>query len=327
MFQAPFEKTYRFYRASLNQKQQECYDVIVRNILDYRSEIELPHHLSQEELDKTFWGIMYDYPLFFFVNTYSGRSIGSKYLMRIHYRILKENVQPMLDRIMKKARDVVNPLSGKSEDEKELAIHDFLAKKVTYDKNRDYYVHQIIGVFLYDKAVCEGIAKSAKLLFDLADMRSIVVTGYGNTYNGAEGGSHAWNIVWIGKEPYQLDVTFDNSKGDAHIDYTYYNLTDEQMGLDHRMDPVNVSCTVLNDYYRSRGLYFLTRSEIRSYFLKGLSYGQEHFGFRLDPDRPHEGLKKHVLDVFEDCMREKRNYKRYYSSFREAQCVMTIDLV
>ena len=45
---------------------------------------------------------------------------------------------------------------------------------------------------------------------------------------------HAWNIVDIGGEPYQLDVTWDIGAVKARkIIYDYFNLTDSLMNLEH----------------------------------------------------------------------------------------------
>lgn len=65
--------------------------------------------------------------------------------------------------------------------------------------------HNILGVFAYHKAQCEGIAKELKVLLNAVDVKCIVVTG--DSVKSGQSVPHAWNIVNIGEEPYQLDVT------------------------------------------------------------------------------------------------------------------------
>lgn len=65
--------------------------------------------------------------------------------------------------------------------------------------------HNILGVFAYHKAQCEGIAKAVKVLLNAVDVKCIVVMG--DSVKNGRSVPHAWNIVDIGADPYQLDVT------------------------------------------------------------------------------------------------------------------------
>lgn len=68
---------------------------------------------------------------------------------------------------------------------------------------------------------------------------------------------HAWNIVNIDGEPYQLDVTWDigaTCQRKNTIDYTYFNLTDVMMARDHKADCKLPECkaTKANYYVRNK---------------------------------------------------------------------------
>ena len=228
MLQGEFEQVYRFYYTRLSREQKQGYDLWVKCILERKDQFELPVLLTEEGASQVYEAIKNDYPLFFFLKNYIHSVRNQQSHIRMYYRILEENIQPMLDQILEKARKFAGKIVNLSEEEKELAIHDYLATKVTYEKDKSYFVHQIIGVFLHEKAVCEGIARAAKLLFDLVGMRSVYVTGYGNCLDGAEGGPHAWNVVYLKDTPYYLDITFDNSKEKNKICYEYYNMSSSQ---------------------------------------------------------------------------------------------------
>ena len=124
MFQGEFSKVYRFYYSRLNKKQKECYDAIVYHVLQYKKEVPLPYCLSDEETAETFYAMMDDYPLFFFVNSYTYRISGNHMTFIITYRILEKNVQPLLDAVMKEVIALVKGIRVKKEEEKELKIHD-----------------------------------------------------------------------------------------------------------------------------------------------------------------------------------------------------------
>lgn len=315
MFQGKFDLVYRFYYGRLNTKQKKCYEVIVRNALQYNKEFTLPYCLTEEEIAETFCAMMDDYPLFFFVNSYYYRITGNTMIFRITYRILEKNVQPLLDSIMKEVTPFVKSIQNRSEEEKELAVHDYLAKNVLYEKDRSYYVHQIIGAVLHKKSVCEGFARTAKMLFDLLGMRSVYVTGYGNCYGGQKGGAHAWNIVFIKNVPYYLDITFDNSYGKSDISYEYFNLSDKQIARNHRLDKVLVHCPEGGDYYTVRGLYLQRKSQLKELVRKNLIAGKKQITFRMDFSRPLNELTRNAVDVILEVCRENPlqwSLKRYW---------------
>ena len=75
---------------------------------------------------------------------------------------MKEHQKAMKSRVEKLAR-----LAQKlSESEKEKYIHDFICENVKYDKLKKPYSHEIIGPLGQGVGVCEGIAKSVKVLLD-----------------------------------------------------------------------------------------------------------------------------------------------------------------
>ena len=61
---------------------------------------------------------------------------------------------------------LVRPAAKLSELEKEQYVHDFICENVHYDKLKKPYSHEIIGPLGHGVGVCEGIAKSVKVLCD-----------------------------------------------------------------------------------------------------------------------------------------------------------------
>jgi len=245
--------------------------------------------------------------------------------IRMYYRILEENIQPMLDQILEKARKFAGKIVNLSEEEKELAIHDYLATKVTYEKDKSYFVHQIIGVFLHEKAVCEGIARAAKLLFDLVGMRSVYVTGYGNCLDGAEGGPHAWNVVYLKDTPYYLDITFDNSKEKNKICYEYYNMSDEQLARNHRVNKEWVNCPQGGDYFTVRGWYADNRAQMKACIQKQLSEGKKEIALRVSFAKTQDEWTNVLKEVLAEIQKENPSgrWQKYY--FKRAQHVIYVE--
>ncbi len=113
-----------------------------------------------------------------------------------------------------KALNVINTIIGKemSDKEKVLAIFDYLTMNVKYDQasadasaeGGDYYSRAsyfLEGVFNYNTAVCDGIAKAFVLLCGIEGIRAERVVG------SIDGAPHAWNMVNLDGEYYVVDCT------------------------------------------------------------------------------------------------------------------------
>ena len=91
----------------------------------------------------------------------------------------------------------------------------------------------------------------------------------GDSVKSRQSVPHAWNIVNIGEEPYQLDVTWDiGTMGQSkhHIAHDYFNLTDELMNQDHKADSSLPECKSKKaNYYVQRGCSFQMRHRLMAY--------------------------------------------------------------
>ncbi|MCR5232002.1 MAG: hypothetical protein K6B64_05075, partial [Acholeplasmatales bacterium] len=73
------------------------------------------------------------------------------------------------------------------------------------------WAHSIVGLYLYNKGVCECYAKNFKLYCDLLKVDSMFVVGIGN------GGAHAWNTTKINDNWYGIDVTWNDTTGNRYF--------------------------------------------------------------------------------------------------------------
>ena len=99
-----------------------------------------------------------------------------------------------------------------SEWDKEKYVHDFICENIRYDKLKKPYSHEIIGPLGHGVGVCEGIAKSVKVLCDALGVWCIIAICGNNPEKGIKY-RHTWNIVRINGQYYHLDATFDNTLG------------------------------------------------------------------------------------------------------------------
>lgn len=145
------------------------------------------------------------------------------------------------DKADKIIKEIIKP--GMSELEKEKAIHDYIVLNAKYDY--DNYLkntmpdddHTLYGILINGIGVCDGYAEATQLLLNMVGIKCIVIQGQSNNNN--EGWrNHAWNIVQINGEYYQLDTTWDDSldKAEGCVRYNYFNASDKELSKDHKWD-------------------------------------------------------------------------------------------
>lgn len=139
-----------------------------------------------------------------------------------------------------KAKEIISKIDPKASDyEKELQIHDVLANLLKYDKDAEKTPSNngtlksaldVYGALVENKAICEGYTKSFQYLCYLVGINA----------NQVVSKNHMWNVVKIGGEWYQVDLTWDDpiaKKADGTIVemvvYDYFNLTTKEMNKDH----------------------------------------------------------------------------------------------
>jgi hypothetical protein len=145
----------------------------------------------------------------------------------------------------KKAKEIVNSLIKPSmtDVQKELVLHDYLVNNAKYDSenfNADTIPessYNAYGVLINGVGVCQSYADAMNKLLTLVGIESTVISGTAN--NGSEDIDHAWNIVKLDGQYYNLDVTWDDpvtSDGRNILSHSYFNLTDAQISKNHSWD-------------------------------------------------------------------------------------------
>lgn len=119
-----------------------------------------------------------------------------------------------------------------SEFERELYIHDALAKRVAYDLEAEN-AHNAYGAIAEGRAVCDGYSEAFHYLLRRAGIQSFVVIGSSENPATKQDVGHAWNIVRIDGKYYHTDLTW-NDQGER-IYHAYFNLTDTAIKEDHEI--------------------------------------------------------------------------------------------
>ena len=265
-----------YYYTKLNKQHQAVYHAMQQCLISLADEWQMPR-VSGEELYNIFFQLRLDHPEIFWATGFKYRYYENSgnliFLPEYLFEMAKirEHQKAMTSRVEKLAR----PAKFMSELEKEKYVHDFICQNVRYDKLKKSYSHEIIGPLGQGVGVCEGIAKSVKVLLDALGVWNVIAICGNNPEKGIKY-RHTWNIVKIGGAYYHLDVTFDNSLGDEEIRYDYFNLDDKNIFRDH--EPLIAPAPSCTDgghfYYKEKKLSFTKVEDVYKRSLQAAKKGK-----------------------------------------------------
>ncbi len=263
--------------------------------------VALPRSLLNLDEAKTLYtAFTWDNPQFFYIgNTYglTGQKNGDKeyfnaislvYTMSAQERA---GAQGRLDRAVEGFLEDIRP--GSYQYAKELALHDALAERVTYDtetaESSNPAAHNpnaftAYGALVEGKAVCEGYSRAMQLLLHQVGIECTLVSGAGVRNPVA----HMWNLVTIDGRNYHLDVTWDDSED--RLRHNYFNLTTEEIELSHTIDGDNIgvdTCTATEaNYFRHSKTYLDTysRDDIAQVVALHVRQGKDEIELRFTPE-------------------------------------------
>ena len=224
-----------YYYSKMNKVQQAAYHAIRQGLLEISDSIQIPG-MEAEELYNVFFRLRLDHPEIFWATGYKYKYYpdSPNFIFIPEYLFDKNKIKEHQKALKSRVEKLVRPVKDKSEWEKEKYVHDFICENVHYDKLKKSYSHEIIGPLGQGVGVCEGIAKSVKVLCDALGIWCMIAVCGNNPEKGIKY-RHTWNIVRIGGNYYHLDATFDNTLGNdkKEIRYDYFNLDDKSIFRDH----------------------------------------------------------------------------------------------
>lgn len=291
-------KNDRYYYIIMNSLERAVYKTIYNGLSAYSLNIVISLDVTPETVQEIYLKVLYDNPHFYYINQTVIKMAGHTgyYILMPEYiyniseiNVINSDIQKIINKVREKAQPFINDRFRL-----EKYLHDSIAKSVAYDydslkRNDCFNAHSIVGVFLDNKAVCEGIAKAFKLLCNQFEMKCIVVLGKANHEGDfSKNDYHAWNLVKIGNESYHVDVTWDNMYHEdiQYISYDYFNLTTREIMLDHQV----LNGVPLPECTDSRLNYFYSTKSFVSTYQELFEFIVNHFSenkiiFRAVTDR------------------------------------------
>ena len=248
-----------YYFQRMSKPQQAAYHAMKTGFTALSPSFSVPK-LENRDMAEIFFQLRLDCPEIFYVTSFSYRFYpGADHVEMVpEYLFEKSKIKEHQKALSSRISKLVRPAQNLSPLEKEQYIHDFICQNVRYDKLKKSYSHEIIGPLGQGVGVCEGIAKTVKILCDALGIWCIIAISEANPEKGIKY-RHAWNILKLDGEYFHLDATFDNSLGhDGIIRYDYFNLDDARLFRDHEPVIYPIPTCSRNDrfYYRENKLSF-----------------------------------------------------------------------
>ena len=173
---------------------------------------------------------------------------GGKVAVHVEFHYFQEKytleqVKDMKRQTENKAKELVRDLMlpNLGVYERIEAVNTYLMDNCVYPAQEPYSCesHTPYGALIEQSAVCEGYARAAQMIFELCGVPSHYVVG------DTPSGGHAWNLVQIGQEWYQLDITWNDVDASPNM---YFLVTDDYMALSRTWDRQKYPASATTNY-------------------------------------------------------------------------------
>ncbi len=312
-----------YYYSQMNKQQQRIYQVIKSGLESLSQSFDV-QRMEGTELSDIFYKLRLDCPEIFYASTFHYSFYEDSTLVKIkpvylfEKNKIREHQMAMSARVEKLARVV----KDKSDWEKEQYIHDFICENVTYDKLKKQYSHEILGPLGQGVGVCEGIAKTVKILCDQLSIPCIVAISENNPEKRIKY-RHAWNVVRINGVWNHLDATFDNTLGKRDVRYDYFNLDDKSIFKDH--EPVIYKIPACSEgnhfYYKEKKLSFTKLEDVAKRCQQAIKKGKVLI-FHWRGGYLTRAVMEEILHIIAEAAKEKSRYSQV--SINRVQAVICV---
>jgi len=266
-----------YYYNQLTKQQQKAYHAMKTGLESLSLSFPVPR-LDGWELADIYFKVRLDHPQIFYTVNFKYRYYDDSENIEMipEYIFTKNKIMEHQKALDARVKRLTRQAEKMSEKEKELFIHDFICQNVRYDKLKKPYSHEIIGPLGQGVGVCEGIAKTVKVLCDTLGIWCMIAVSDSNPEKKIKY-RHAWNIIRIGGKYYHFDATFDNTLGHGEqMRYDYFNLSDRQIFRDH--EPVIWNIPPCEDgdsfYYKEKKLSFTKYEDVRKRSAQAVKKGK-----------------------------------------------------
>lgn len=310
-----------YYYQQMNKSEQAVYRAMLAGFEAISPEFPVLR-LDGRLLSDLFFRLRLDHPSIFYVEGFHYRyAEQADYVQLIpEYMFEKKKIKEMMGALESRINRLVQPAKNMAPEEKEQYIHDFICSNVRYDKLKKQYSHEIIGPLQQGVGVCEGIAKTVKILCDRLGIECLIAISHADPEKGVRY-RHAWNVLKLKNSWYHLDATFDNSLGRyGQMRFDYFNLDDKMLFKDH--EPLVYPAPACTDgtrfYYKEKRLSLTKMEDVSGRLKAVLRKKQPFFVFHWRGGALNRDVLEQIAALSAALAEEKGKYIRLSVNYRQA---------
>ena len=270
-----------YYYNQMSKAQRTAYHAMKTGLVFLAPSFPVPR-LENHELSDIFFKLRLDCPEIFYAVGFHYRFFpdSGNVEMIPEYLFEKGKIKEHQKAMKARVEKLCRPAQSLAERDKEQYVHDFICTHVHYDKLKKPYSHEIIGPLGQGVGVCEGIAKTVKILCDnlgiwfmiaISDSNpdKNIIVSIGDTMRGLF--ADLYKDVGITQAYFSIGYWVDDVRQSD-----YFNLDDKQIFRDH--EPVIYKVPQCSDgekfYYREKKLSFTKTEDVQKRALQAIRKGK-----------------------------------------------------
>ncbi len=245
----------------------------------------------------------------------------------------RTTIEKQIREINAKTKEILDNISvDMTPLDKEVYIHNYLAKNIRYDYEAAALFENVVsfgavvpfdwdiyGALIEGSAVCEGYSKAFSYLCHCVGINATLVSGWSSEER------HQWNAIELDNEWYFVDVTWDDTDLDhegLYFGYSCFNITSEFLAGSHTIetDLYYPECTAtkylfINTEYCLNFENGTVPSDYEDFIDNAIQHRLDFLCFFIDGDN---SVREDLVDQFKLSL-----YKYIY----ENNCGIDIDLI
>lgn len=228
------------FRAMLSDSQKRIYDIVCASIDNLTEKIEFDVQLDVEGIKNIMQAVYNDHPEYFWIETsyvYGYTSKKTVVSVTLKYNDYAKELNTYKIRFNAAANRIINYASGNFDTklEQEKYVYEELQRMCEYDETAEFN-QSAYSCLVNEASVCTGYSRAFQYIMMKLGIPCYLCTGT------ASNGNHAWNIIKIDGNYYNVDLSWDDSLGTLtnNYSYTYFNISDTAAKLDHKRGDMSV---------------------------------------------------------------------------------------
>lgn len=228
-----FDTTFYPYYGMLNENQQRLYRQIYANANAVNGIFNPVEEVSVSQLREVFLAVINDHPELFWLDSayrakFDSRGICMEIILQ--FNDLVDNLEAAKNNFNSAANEILSLAGGQGSDyDKEVYVHNALLDRIEYDLQAPYN-QSAYSALVNGRTVCAGYARAFQYIMTQLGVPCYYCTGY-------SGQNHAWNIIRLDGEFYNVDTTWDDTNPNT---YDYFNKSDAQFISTHMREDLSV---------------------------------------------------------------------------------------